>query len=253
MLENWGQMTKAQDDSQTINEAINAAILAHEEDPESHMGAGESIENHRVNEVIDHLAGSVVAGKVSSLQRITFSSFDSLDGWSKSVSGVDLTFPFVSFQTTSTINTTKELYSEVFFEDIFDYTKKPFFQILAGWNSSSDVTINLFIGTTLKGDNFDGFGFRLVNGVFSACYYRDGNLYTYTLSLPSVNTLHILRAQISVDGLSIEFFVDSILSYTVTIPTGVSVSPELFGFNIKNTVASNKVLTLGQLIFARDI
>ena len=63
MLENWGQMTKTQDNPQTINQAIDAAILAHEEDPESHMGAGESIENHRINEILDHKAGSVLADK----------------------------------------------------------------------------------------------------------------------------------------------------------------------------------------------
>ena len=67
-LENWGGMSKAQDNAQTIDEAISAAILAHEEDPESHMGVGESIENHRVNDVIDHPAQSIVPDKFDSNQ-----------------------------------------------------------------------------------------------------------------------------------------------------------------------------------------
>ena len=70
MLENWGGMTKAQDDSTTIDEAIASAILAHEEDSESHMGAGESIENHRINEVIDHPAQSIVPDKFNADQPV---------------------------------------------------------------------------------------------------------------------------------------------------------------------------------------
>jgi hypothetical protein len=252
-LENWGGMTKAQDDSQTIDEAISAAITAHEEDPESHMGAGESIENHRINEVIDHPASSLVADKLSSQQKMFFSAFESLDAWSKSATGVSIYFPGVTLQTGSTINTEKYLSSEPLFTDAFNYAKKPFFQIMAGWNNSANVTIDIFVGTTLSGDNFDGFGFRLLDGEFFACYYRDSTLYTHEIDLPSPGVLHILRANIDETGENIQFWVDGVLAYTVAIPAGASDSPELFGFSIKNTAASNRILNLGQLIFASDI
>lgn len=68
MLENWGLMTKAQDDATKIDDAIASAISAHEADPEAHMGTGESIENHRQNEVIDHPAQSIVPDKFNSNQ-----------------------------------------------------------------------------------------------------------------------------------------------------------------------------------------
>jgi hypothetical protein len=74
-------MTKAQDDSTTIDQAIQAAILAHEEDPESHMGVGESIENHRVNDVIDHPQGSIVADKSTTLEIDLYTQFESTNGW----------------------------------------------------------------------------------------------------------------------------------------------------------------------------
>lgn len=94
-LENWGQMTKAQDDSQTIDEAIAAAIAEHEADPESHMGAGESIENHRSNEIIDHLAGSVLADKLDAQGVFLTASFESLDNFNVVGNVQNFTWPGV--------------------------------------------------------------------------------------------------------------------------------------------------------------
>ncbi len=59
----WGQLEKSQDDSQTIEEAIAAAIVAHEEDPTAHLGPGESLQAHKADDIIDHPAQSVVLDK----------------------------------------------------------------------------------------------------------------------------------------------------------------------------------------------
>lgn len=68
MLFNWGSLPKAQDDPQTINQAIDQAISAHESDPTAHLGVGESLEQHKTNEVIDHPALSIVTDKVKAGQ-----------------------------------------------------------------------------------------------------------------------------------------------------------------------------------------
>ena len=62
-LPNWGQQEKAQDNPQTIDQAIAAAIAAHEADPTAHLGVGESLEQHKSFEIIDHPAQSVVLDK----------------------------------------------------------------------------------------------------------------------------------------------------------------------------------------------
>lgn len=59
----WGQLEKDTDDPETIEEAIARLISDHEEDPEAHLGEGESLEQHKSEDVIDHPAGSVLADK----------------------------------------------------------------------------------------------------------------------------------------------------------------------------------------------
>lgn len=93
----WGMLAKALDDPQTINEAINEAIAAHEADSEAHLGAGESLETHRASEVIDHLEesivndkyldGSVTPEKTLATKYKIQPTFESLDGWATYLSG----------------------------------------------------------------------------------------------------------------------------------------------------------------------
>jgi hypothetical protein len=79
----WGDLPKSQIDNQLITEAIDLAIANHEADPVSHMGVGESIDMHRKNEVIDHLAGSIVPDKASFMQREYWTFFEGIAGWQK--------------------------------------------------------------------------------------------------------------------------------------------------------------------------
>ena len=61
----WGSLPESQISAKTITEAINEAIVAHEEDPTAHLGDGESLQQHKNNEIIDHPAQSIVADKMS--------------------------------------------------------------------------------------------------------------------------------------------------------------------------------------------
>ena len=61
--ETWGTLPKAQDDATTIDSEISAAIAAHNADPDAHTATGQALDLHRVNEVIDHPAGSIVQDK----------------------------------------------------------------------------------------------------------------------------------------------------------------------------------------------
>src|SRR5574343_697483 len=86
----WGLLGKAQDNPQTIEERIAEMISQHEEDPEAHMGAGESIENHRINEVVDHPAFSVFTDKLAYDRNVFESNFQTLSGFDVS-SGAEKT------------------------------------------------------------------------------------------------------------------------------------------------------------------
>lgn len=62
----WWMLQKSLSDIQTIAQAIAAAITAHNDDPDAHLGVGQSLQSHRASEIIDHEAQSIVADKFSS-------------------------------------------------------------------------------------------------------------------------------------------------------------------------------------------
>lgn len=81
MLPLWGQMQKAQDDPETIEEAIARMIAEHEADPEAHLGEGESLSMHKHEDVIDHPAGSLLPDKWSRRDFIYTPNFESLGAY----------------------------------------------------------------------------------------------------------------------------------------------------------------------------
>lgn len=78
----WGLLQKSQDNAQTIDEAIAAAILAHEADPEAHLGEGESLQAHKHDPIIDHPAQSVVLDKTPYQNYEQFLNGLGEQGWS---------------------------------------------------------------------------------------------------------------------------------------------------------------------------
>ena len=79
----WDSLAKNQTDPTLITEAISAAIAAHNADPEAHMASGQAIDLHRVNEVLDHPAQSIVSDKLSSVDR--FLSFPFTPNYDSSI------------------------------------------------------------------------------------------------------------------------------------------------------------------------
>lgn len=60
----WGQLEKALDDNETIEEAIARLISEHENDSSAHANSGESLETHKTQDVMDHPQSSVVPDKL---------------------------------------------------------------------------------------------------------------------------------------------------------------------------------------------
>jgi hypothetical protein len=63
-VETWQTLPKNQESAETIEEAIDRKIQAHNDDVTAHLGENQSIEAHRQSEVIDHLAESIVTDKI---------------------------------------------------------------------------------------------------------------------------------------------------------------------------------------------
>lgn len=88
---NWGLLVKSQVDNETIEEAIDRIVLAHAEDSESHLGVGESLQSHKASEIIDHVAGSIVADKINPFELLINESWPPV---ASMVSGSNCTTPF---------------------------------------------------------------------------------------------------------------------------------------------------------------
>jgi len=173
-LENWGGMTKAQDNSQTIDEAIAAAIAEHEADPESHMGVGESIENHRINEIIDHPQGSVLVDKKQVSQMELVTCFESVTGWTFNAAYHLNEFGALLLETNTSNNNVASAWLEdgvpvlcehldknVIFQAVFD-----FFGTAVGQFDLNGQLIKIWEST--KDADRSGFGFKQT-GVWKCC------------------------------------------------------------------------------------
>lgn len=65
----WGDLDRATNDNTKIDQAIDEAITAHNDDPDAHLGAEQALESHRASEIIDHRAESVVNDKIATIAR----------------------------------------------------------------------------------------------------------------------------------------------------------------------------------------
>lgn len=84
----WGNLVRANNDDTLIDQAIDEAITAHNDDVEAHLGPDQSLQSHRASEIIDHVAESVVNDKIRSQARAyvaivdptTDGDFDTIQG-----------------------------------------------------------------------------------------------------------------------------------------------------------------------------
>lgn len=213
----WGMLAKAQDNPQTIEERIAEMIAQHEEDPEAHMGAGESIENHRINEVVDHPAFSVFDDKLA-YDRNTFDSnfqtlsgFDIGDGVEKN--GLDSVYFYSA--NSSSLQYLIGMVSDMTPASVFDYPKNPRFlcEIMVTQITSQE-------GYILVGykEETEGFGFKIVNNKLYGFYYdSDGVEQLTEIATLVVGKVYKLEARVDYPN-KITFLIDRLVVGTVNSP-----------------------------------
>jgi len=93
----WKHLRKAQDDDETIEQAIERIVQEHNDNNEAHVGEGQSLQSHKASEIIDHKARSIIYDKIGEMEvseehrkfdKLIFSThFESLDGYGVGTSG----------------------------------------------------------------------------------------------------------------------------------------------------------------------
>ena len=263
----WGALQKALDDNQTILQAIAELITAHEADEEAHLGEGESLQSHRAEEIIDHLAASIIADKYADqsigtdkfvydhLQIETI--FESLDAMQEFTSGSGSVSNYIAnlrLATGATDESVADLHSEAWTEGLgVNYLKNPRFMVVAKLTAVTDQTVYYFAGAY----DLQGFGFKIVDGTLYALHTKDSTEYTTDISSGITLTgFHRFKA-IYTSGEKIEFYVDDVLKATheANLPEdSADAADELYYFRLRivNSAAANKEAIVQYLVLNQE-
>jgi hypothetical protein len=268
MPEIWGLLPKSQISAETIEEAIARLILEHEEDETSHLGVGESLQSHKVSEIIDHAISSIVADKmgagsvqVRALDIIYVNSTPmQMEGCYRGVTGsATITDPAtdigIFIQTGTTIDSVANLFAEGMYEKNQTWDKERIWKA-AMWLGTLSAQIFRFGIGYMAGDSVHArhVGFLLLNG---ALYGTVGNGTVETLlrlTDPAGTNTYYYKIHF-LPGESAEFFIDGVSKgkITVNLPSG-TIDPWItFQAWLKNTAAANKQMQIFGYEFQQNL
>ena len=209
----WGDMPKNQIDPQLITEAISQAIAVHEADPESHLGSGESLQSHKASVIIDHVAGSVLADKITMSEVDVYTDFGSLMGWVTTGDFDNGYWPGIRLGSDyPSASGTKIIAEEGFCENVFNLSKD-FIIEYAGLISDS-ITSTQFVGLSNADYPVSGntmVGFKIINNVCKFVFGKGAFFHLSPVVTVDLSTPHVYRAQYNAQFKVIQFFLDGVL------------------------------------------
>jgi hypothetical protein len=221
----WGNLAKAQDDAETIEEAIERIVAEHNAEPTAHTAEGEAIDVHRKNEVVDHPAGSVLADKASFTEIVAKTQFESIDGWGNN-GFYTLGFPGINLYAIYGDNVRSYLASQqdglnswALFSREFLYQESA---NVAGFDSDTKLMWGLIPGSYSPSTYYTGVGVYW--------YISGGNLYARVKSSTTTSdelitgvtltTPHTYRTHyVPTDG-NVYWYIDGELVATIAVPSG---------------------------------
>lgn len=254
-MDTWGLTPKSQIDSQTIDEAIAAAIADHEADPTAHLGTGESIDVHRKNDILDHKAGSVLADKWSMTEIEVTDDFRLLSPWSVTGNVTNSDWPGAGLYVEYGSTNISKLYSPLLVpEPYFTENVDMLFQIAAQWFGASNNHVNIDLGYGVEdGTSGAGFGFVVIDGTLKALVGCNGTDVFSTISDVDITVGHIYRAHFIANEGVVHFYVDGLEVATLTKPTGTWTEDGNLTIKVKLTQSNDGVLRINDLYIARSV
>jgi hypothetical protein len=228
--QNWGLLPKSQVDDETVEEAISRLILAHAQDPESHLGAGESLQSHKASEIIDHLAESIVNDKLADFsvdyQKLVGNAFllntnfESVDGWGTDWDSGGGLYCSLFGSRLETGNVDGD-FASMFIEpaigaNVLNFSKNPVFQFTANFYVDDKQTITFGLGESKRAC------FKYENEILYAVTNDGVEEHTSVISGVSVNEYNIYRIVVDSGSGTIKFYVNEVLKATMTedLPSG---------------------------------
>lgn len=265
---NWGLLEKSQVDDETIEEAIDRLIAAHNDDADAHIGAGKSLNTHKTQETVDHPADSIVEDKIptgempqrklSNTEISVFTAFESLDGFNKSGAGITQKLLGVTLNTGAVINTQRYINNEpTGIGDINTYDKDTFFQTAIKLAQITDQEILFMTGDFQDDDSDEGFGFKIEDGTLYAIVVKKvvGARTEYKTEITGITltNLNVYSAFFDVSESKIYFYVNGVLKHTESTNLPDQNNPVMFVYSIENTAAASKYMGIAYLFYSREI
>jgi len=269
MPEIWGNLPKSQTDNETIEQAIDRIILEHNNDEESHLGVGQSLQSHKASEIIDHLASSIVADKIGDREilpthtddfaRDTQSpSLETLVSWNKST-GITGGIGHVFFSTGAVISTPRYMYP--WYSSVPTWNKN----LRAQWAVMHITTTNQIFYTAVGqayvfgGVTSQGIGFKVVDNTIYAFHSRSvgasNTEYLTALEGVTLTNLNLLRIEFVPDT-RIDFYVNNVLKATheSNLPNpAYTAGGTIASVYLINTAAEDKMLIIRRIYYSQEI
>ena len=250
----WSMVPKAQDDDETIEEAIDRLIAVHEADPTAHLGEGDSLQSHKAAVIIDHVVGSILADK-NTMTELSFRTFfEDISGWGTVGTVNNSDFPGVYLYTEwGAVNESNMSCNPQIPENFRSSAKNILFQIIARFNFSN-THINAWIGLLESYiSTSEGFGFVVNDGVVKA-QVRAGITTVQSAALSvTLSNDNIFRAQYNATSGNVDFYINGVLVATLAKPTGTwadDVGPNL---GVKLLEENDGYLRATDLFASREI
>ena len=213
MITLWGLLGKSAIDNETIEEAVNRLILAHNNDETAHLATGQSLELHKASDVIDHLAGSVVADKATMSEINLYTDFGSLTPWAPFGVYDNSAFPGVVLGSNyPNVNGTRLVSGGTLGDYFVNLAKNSLMEWSIYIADSNYATIFLGVSNVnfpVSGDR--AVGFKLVNGQLRGILATSVGFFETAIFSGALNSVNVLRIQYMASSKTFKWYVNGSL------------------------------------------
>jgi hypothetical protein len=248
----WGNLAKSADDTQRIEQSIQAYMEEHNENVNAHQIEGSSLYMHRLNEELDHRFGSIDQRYLAANKVSIASCFESLDGWQQS--GNCYAGILCGEIRTGAVNgNTAMLRTETSLSTFkLDYTKNPFFQTTFFLTYDTSQHVYVVAGSDPDVSSGDAFGFKVVNGNLYAYWTIHYVEHTSLISGITLTNINVYRAQYITATNTLEFYVNGVLEHTTTASLPGYNDDTFFTYNIITDTNAARAIRMIDFLWQQD-
>jgi len=248
----WGMLEKSMFDPEKIEEAIARLIAEHNDDETAHLGAGQSLQSHKASEIIDHLAGSIIADKFSATDKTLITTFNSYDQFDKNESGgiVEIIGPELNLISGFNANNWCDVRAASDVAISLDFEKDPFCQITAWISSFADAEMSFGFGKPEVDEEKGAFGFRVYDGKLYGFIFDDPDFTEVEITGITAAAMNVYRAVVNSTEKKVYFYVNGAEKGSVEFEDYPVASYYTYYFYLKGLTTSSKRLAVRNVMLS---